>query len=86
MTAGEYFHYSTGMSNLLDATRELLKAATKQISLAEIARGAGEPVEYDWLKRFASDKPPDSTVSRVQHLHDYLITLKLNGARSRAAG
>jgi hypothetical protein len=68
------------MSNLLDATRKLLSELA-EVPLAEIARGAGRPVAYDWLKRFAADEIPDPSVNRVQHLHDFLVALK----RKRAA-
>lgn len=66
------------MSNLLERTRELLEAADAT-SLAEIAREIGEPVRYDWLKRFAAGEIPDPSVNRVQALHDYLVS------RARAA-
>ena len=59
------------MSNLLERTRALLDAST-DIPLAEIAREAGPPVAYDWLKRFAAGDIPDPSVNRVQALHDYL--------------
>lgn len=76
------------MPSLLDATRELLQVATsREISLAAIARGAGPPVEYDWLKRFAAGEIDDPSVNRIQHLHDHLVALKRNGGnRVRATG
>lgn len=76
------------MSNLLDATRDLLEAVTsRETSLRAIARGAGPPVEYDWLKRFAAGDIDDPSVNRIQHLHDHLLTLKHNGAaKTRVAG
>lgn len=78
MTNRESFPYTRGMSNLLERTRELLEAADAT-SLAEIAREIGEPVRYDWLKRFAAGEIPDPSVNRVQALHDYLAS------RARAA-
>ena len=72
------------MSNLLDATRKLLDAAIAEKSLAEIARDAGPPVAYDWLKRFAAGEIDDPSVNRIQHLHDHL---RGNGAsKARVAG
>lgn len=75
MTSGESFHYATGMS-LLETTRKLLDQEVRATSLAEIARNAGPPVAYDWLKRFASGEIPDPSVNRVQALHDYLRSLR----------
>jgi hypothetical protein len=64
------------MSNLLGQTVALLKAVRANgVPLSTIADGAGKPVEYDWLKRFASGDIPDPSVNRVQHLHDHLITI-----------
>jgi hypothetical protein len=74
------------MSNLLTSTRDRLGAAlARGLSLAAIARGAGSPVEYDWLKRFAGDSIPDPSVNRVQALHDYLCTLPKGGRSERRA-
>jgi hypothetical protein len=59
------------MSDLLATTRALL--ASSELSLREIAAGAGEPVSYEWLKKFAGDYQSDPTVTRVQRLHDFLV-------------
>jgi hypothetical protein len=66
------------MSDLLTKTRALLEAS--DLSLREIAEGAGPPVSYEWLKKFAGDYQSDPTVTRVQTLHDFLAR-----RRSRAA-
>ena len=66
------------MTALLERTQRLLRNAS-DVSLAEIAREAGPPVAYDWLKRFAAGEIPDPSVNRIQALHDYLVT------RERAA-
>lgn len=58
------------MTDLLTKTRELL--AQCDLSLREIAEGAGEPVKYEWLKKFAGDYESDPAVGRVQRLHDFL--------------
>ena len=58
------------MSDLLSKTRDLLDRS--QLSLREIAEGAGPPVTYEWLKKFAGDYQSDPTVTRVQTLHDFL--------------
>lgn len=63
------------MANLHDRTRSLLDAAkARGVPLAEIAQAIGEPVRYDWLKRFAAGNIPDPSVNRVQALHDYLAS------------
>ena len=59
------------MSNLLERTRQLLDESS-DLSLADIAREIGEPVKYDWLKRFAAGDIPDPSVNRIQALHDFL--------------
>lgn len=64
------------MSNLLERTRKLLDEATSRDTLAELARDAGPPIAYDWLKRFAAGNIPDPSVNRVQALHDFLVTRK----------
>ena len=56
--------------SLLDRTRQLL--ADTDLSLPEIAEGAGDPVKYEWLKKFAGDYGSDPGVTRTQHLHDFL--------------
>lgn len=73
LTIREIFPYTARMSNLLDRTRELLDEAS-ELTLAEIARAAGPPVAYDWLKRFAAGDIPDPSVNRVQALHDFLLS------------
>lgn len=67
------------MSDLLSKTRALLDSS--DLSLREIAEGAGPPVSYEWLKKFAGDYQSDPTVTRVQTLHDFLQ----KRARGRAA-
>lgn len=62
--------------SLLETTRKLLDEEARVTSLAEIARNAGAPVAYDWLKRFASGEIPDPSVNRVQALHDYLRSIR----------
>jgi transcriptional regulator GlxA family with amidase domain len=58
------------MTDLLTKTRSLLEQS--EMSLREIAEGAGPPVTYEWLKKFAGDYQSDPTVTRVQTLHDFL--------------
>ena len=58
------------MTDLLRRTRDLL--AQTNLSLREIAEGAGPPVTYEWLKKFAGDYQSDPTVTRVQTLHNFL--------------
>lgn len=58
------------MTDLLSKTRDLLDRSG--LSLREIAEGAGPPVTYEWLKKFAGDYQSDPTVTRVQTLHDFL--------------
>ncbi len=60
------------MSDLLSTTRRLLKHCRDDLSLREIAEGAGPPVSLEWLKKFAGDYQCDPTVTRVQRLHDFL--------------
>lgn len=71
MTPRENFPYTARMSNLLERTRKLLDEAS-DVTLAEIAREAGPPIAYDWLKRFKAGDIPDPSVNRVQALHDFL--------------
>lgn len=63
---------------LLQKTRQLLDRC--DLPLRKIAEGAGPPVTYEWLKKFAGDYESDPTVTRVQTLHDFL-----QKQRSRAA-
>jgi hypothetical protein len=58
------------MTDLLSKTRSLLERS--ELSLREIAEGAGPPVTYEWLKKFAGDYQSDPTITRVQTLHDFL--------------
>lgn len=58
------------MTDLLSKTRTLLESSS--LSLRAIADGAGPPVTYEWLKKFAGDYQSDPTVTRVQTLHDFL--------------
>ena len=62
------------MSDLLAKTRELL--AETELSLREIAAGVGEPITYEWLKKFAGDYQSNPAVTRVQRLHDFLAKRK----------
>lgn len=66
------------MSDLLTKTRALL--ADADMSLREIAAGAGEPITYEWLKKFAGDYQSDPGVTRVQRLHDFLLKQKTRAA------
>lgn len=66
------------MSDLLTKTRALLDAC--DLSLRDIANGAGPPVTYEWLKKFAGDYQSDPTVTRVQTLHDFLVRRKVKAA------
>ena len=68
------------MTDLLTKTRALLKSS--ELSLREIAEGAGPPVTYEWLKKFAGDYESDPTVTRVQTLHNFLAR---RGRSGRAA-
>lgn len=56
--------------NLLDKTRVLLSVAKSQMSLREIAAGAG--VGFEWLRKFDDGTSKHPSVVRVQSLHDYL--------------
>ena len=79
MTNRERFPYANAtMSDLLTKTRTLLDAS--DLSLREIAEGAGPPVTYEWLKKFAGDYQSDPTVTRVQTLHDFLTRRKAHAA------
>jgi transcriptional regulator with XRE-family HTH domain len=55
---------------LYEATRSLLAAQPRTISLASIAEGAG--VKRSWLSAFSRDEIPDPGVKKVQRLYDYL--------------
>jgi len=66
------------MSDLLTKTRALLESS--ELSLRDIANGAGPPVTYEWLKKFAGDYQSDPTVTRVQTLHDFLARRKSRAA------
>ena len=66
------------MTDLLSKTRSLLESS--DLSLREIAEGAGLPVTYEWLKKFAGDYQSDPTVTRVQTLHDFLLKRKARAA------
>jgi transcriptional regulator GlxA family with amidase domain len=66
------------MTDLLSKTRALLEAS--DLSIREIAEGAGLPVTYEWLKKFAGDYQSDPTVTRVQALHDFLVRQKAHAA------
>lgn len=63
---------------LLDRTRQLL--AECDLPLREIAEGAGEPVKYEWLKKFAGDYESDPAIGRIQRLHDFLAARKSRAA------
>lgn len=79
MTNRERFPYAIAtMSDLLTKTRSLLEAS--DLPLREIAEGAGAPVTYEWLKKFAGDYQSDPTVTRVQTLHDFLAKRKARAA------
>lgn len=56
---------------LLEKTRALL--AECDLPLREIAERAGDPVKYEWLKKFAGDYESDPAIGRVQRLHDFLV-------------
>ena len=62
------------MTDLLSKTRKLL--ADCELPLREIADGAGDPVKYEWLKKFAGDYESDPAIGRVQRLHDFLSARK----------
>jgi hypothetical protein len=66
------------MTDLLAKTRALL--AQSDLSLRDIAAGAGEPVTHEWLKKFAGDYQSDPTVTPVQRLHDFLLKQKKSAA------
>ena len=59
---------------LLARTRQLL--AECELPLREIAERAGDPVKYEWLKKFAGDYESDPAIGRVQRLHDFLVSRK----------
>ena len=63
---------------LLERTRKLL--AESDLPLREIANGAGDPVKYEWLKKFAGDYESDPAIGRVQRLHDFLAARKSRAA------
>lgn len=56
--------------NLLDKTKVLLPVAKSQMSLREIAVGAG--VGFEWLRKFDDGTSKHPSVVRVQALHDFL--------------
>jgi hypothetical protein len=66
------------MTDLLSKTRALLESS--DLPLREIAEGAGPPVSYEWLKKFAGDYESDPSVTRVQTLHDFLMKQKARAA------
>lgn len=60
-------------TNLLQRTNSLLTAALASgKTLRSIALLCGQPVEYDWLKRFAAGQIKDPSVNRIQAMHDKL--------------
>lgn len=63
---------------LLERTRKLL--ADCDLPLREIANGAGDPVKYEWLKKFAGEYESDPAIGRVQRLHDFLAARKSRAA------
>lgn len=63
---------------LLERTRKLLSEC--ELPLREIADGAGEPVKYEWLKKFAGEYESDPAIGRVQRLHDFLTERKSRAA------
>jgi hypothetical protein len=63
-----------GGMTLLERTRKLL--ADCDLPLREIAEKAGDPVKYEWLKKFAGDYESDPAIGRVQRLHDFLAERK----------
>ena len=78
LTNRERFPYTRTMTDLLTKTRAMLESS--ELSLREIAEGAGSPVTYEWLKKFAGDYQSDPTVTRVQTLHDFLVTQRTRAA------
>jgi hypothetical protein len=58
--------------NLLDKTKVLLSIAKPRMPLREIAAAAGNPVTYEWLRKFDDGTSKHPSVVRVQALHDYL--------------
>ena len=66
---------------LLEKTRGLLKEAKESgLSLRQIALESEGSVEYDWLKRFATEEIKDPSVNRVQALHDHLAARSSSAA------
>ena len=63
---------------LLERTRKLLSDC--DLPLREIAEQVGDPVKYEWLKKFAGDYESDPAIGRVQRLHDFLAARKNRAA------
>lgn len=55
---------------LLDRTYKLLEAS--KLTYEEIANGAG--VKFDWLAKFKQGRINEPGVSKVQLVHDFLVT------------
>lgn len=56
--------------NLLDRTLELIKGRPDDLSLPELAKGAG--VKYDWLTALLYGRIKHPSVVRIQRVHDFL--------------
>jgi len=73
----------TPRMSLLESTRRMLDQELKKgRSLREISNLSDGKVDYEWLRKYASGKSPDPTVSRVQGLHDSLIEIRTKPSKS----
>lgn len=64
---------STDSGSLQERTLALVLKVPRNIKGQDIAAGAG--VSHAWLSRFVNDKFDDPGVSKVQALHDYLVSI-----------
>lgn len=56
--------------NLLERTLGLIKSRPDDLSLPELAKGAG--VKYDWLTALLYGRIKHPSVVRIQRVHDFL--------------
>lgn len=62
--------------NLMNKTIELLKTRPRQLTYADVAKGAS--VTESWLKWFISDKCEAPDVNKVERVYNYLNGTPLN--------
>lgn len=64
------------MTDWLQTTKTLLAERPRALTLGMIAEQAG--LTPDWLSAFSQGKMADPGITKVQRLHDFLITRKAN--------